>query len=246
MQTLSTQSIVHLWESGLRQHRVERMLTLLTAALPEVPRQDILALSIGQCDAYLLLLHKQMFGSRFVGFTECPHCQERLEFSFTVTDIWAGAAPVDEVGKVFSYQIEDYEIQLRLPTLADMLVISERQDAVSARLLLLQRCIVQAIRKGDAVPVEALPDEVTVMLGESVLERDPQAEIQIDLPCPQCLYRRPALFDVSRFLWTEIQAQAKRLLREVHILARAYGWRETEILALSNVRRQFYLETMAE
>ena len=94
--------------------------------------------------------------------------------------------------------------------------------------------------------MEALPDEVTVILGESVLERDPQAEVQIDMTCPQCQYHRPSLFDVSRFLWTEIQAQAKRLLREVHILARAYGWRETEILALSNVRRQFYLEMMAE
>jgi hypothetical protein len=244
MQTLSSQSIVQLWENGLQQRPIERMLTLLVIALPEVPRQDILALSIGQCDAYLLLLHEQTFGSRFVGFTECPHCQERLEFSFTVTDIWAGAVPVSEVGKVYSYQIAGYEIQLRLPTLADLLAISERQDAVSARLLLLQRCIVQALRKGDAMPAEALPDEVTMTLGESVLERDPQADIQSDLTCPQCQHHRPAFFDVSRFLWTEIQVQAKRLLREVHILARAYGWRETEILALSNVRRQFYLEMM--
>lgn len=246
MQTLSSQSIVQLWESGLRQRPVERMLTLLVAALPDVPHQDILALSIGQCDAYLLLLHEQMFGSRFVGFTECSHCQERLEFSFTVTDMWAGAASVDEVGKVYSYQIEDYELQLRLPTFADMLAISKRQDAASARLLLLQRCIVQVMRKGDAVQMEALPDEVTAILGESVLECDPQAEIQLDMTCPQCQYRRPVLFDVSRFLWAEIQAQAKRLLREVHILARAYGWRETEILALSNVRRQYYLEMVAE
>ncbi|HVB21507.1 MAG TPA: hypothetical protein VNG51_06130 [Ktedonobacteraceae bacterium] len=246
MQTLSSQSIVYLWERGLRQHPVERMLTLLAAALPEVPHDDILALSIGQCDAYLLLLHEQMFGSRFVGFTQCSQCQERLEFSFTVTDIWAGAVSVDQVGKVYSYQVEDYEIQMRLPTLADMLAISERQDVASARLLLLQRCIVQAIRKGDAVSVASLPDEVTAVLGEGVLERDPQAEIQIDMTCPRCQYRRPALFDVSRFLWTEIQAQAKHLLREVHLLARAYGWREAEILALSNIRRQYYLEMVAE
>ncbi|MEO8972508.1 MAG: phage baseplate protein, partial [Ktedonobacteraceae bacterium] len=246
MQTLSSQSIVQLWESGLRQRPVERMLTLLAAALPEVPRQNILVLSIGQCDAYLLLLHERMFGSRFVGFTECSHCQEQLEFSFTVTDMWAGATPVDEVGKVYSCQIEDYEIQLRLPTIADMLAISECQNVASARFLLLQRCIVQAMRKGDGMPVKALPDEVTTMLGERVLERDPQAEIQIDMTCPQCQHQQPALFDVSRFLWTEIQAQAKRLLREVHILARAYGWRETEILALSNVRRQYYLEMVAE
>ena len=246
MHTLSSQTIVQLWESGLRQDHVERMLTLLAVALPEVLHKDILALSIGQCDAYLLLLHERMSGSHFVGFSECSHCQERLEFSFTMTDIWAGAAPLDEVGKVYSYQIEDFEIQMRLPTLADMLAISEHQDAASARLLLLHRCIVQVMRKGDAVQIEALPDEISMTLGEKVLEHDPQAEIQIDMTCPQCQHHRPALFDVSRFLWTEIQAQAKRLLREVHTLAQAYGWRETEILALSNVRRQCYLEMVAE
>ena len=40
----------------------------------------------------------------------------------------------------------------------------------------------------------------------------------------------------------ELATQAKRLLREVHFLARAYGWREADILAMSARRRQAYLE----
>ncbi|HEX2516118.1 MAG TPA: phage baseplate protein, partial [Chloroflexota bacterium] len=36
--------------------------------------------------------------------------------------------------------------------------------------------------------------------------------------------------------------RARRLLREVHTLARAYGWREAEILALPGRRRQTYLD----
>lgn len=242
MQTLSSQTIVHLWESGLRQRPLERMVTLLSAALPGVPREDLLVLSIGQCDAYLLLLYEQMFGSRFVAFTECGECQERLEFTIDLANIWAGAAPVTDVGKVYPYQLESYELQVRLPTLADLLAISASQDVYTARQLLLQRCVVSAAREQDTLPVEALADTVTTALGEQLLERDRQAEVQIDIACPQCEHHWPALFDVSKFLWAEIQTHAKMLLREVHSLARAYGWREADILALSPARRQFYLE----
>jgi hypothetical protein len=42
-------------------------------------------------------------------------------------------------------------------------------------------------------------------------------------------------------LWREIESMAGRLLRDVHALASAYGWHEKDILALSPVRRQFYL-----
>ena len=51
-----------------------------------------------------------------------------------------------------------------------------------------------------------------------------------------------ALFDAGEFLWNEVAACAQRLLRQIHLLARAYGWRESEILSLSPVRREAYLE----
>jgi hypothetical protein len=53
------------------------------------------------------------------------------------------------------------------------------------------------------------------------------------------------LFDIGRYLWEELRAQAVRLLHEVHTLARFYGWREADILALSAARRHAYLELAA-
>ena len=50
------------------------------------------------------------------------------------------------------------------------------------------------------------------------------------------------LFDILSFFWGEIQICARRLLREVHALASAYGWTESEILSLSTTRRHAYLE----
>jgi hypothetical protein len=75
---------------------------------------------------------------------------------------------------------------------------------------------------------------------ERIAERD-QAEIRIALTCPDCGYRWNELFDIVSFFWTEIDAWARRLLREVHVLASAYGWNEHDILSLSPVRRQIYL-----
>jgi hypothetical protein len=36
--------------------------------------------------------------------------------------------------------------------------------------------------------------------------------------------------------------RARRFLDEVHVLARAYGWAEAEILRLSEARRSAYLQ----
>ena len=74
---------------------------------------------------------------------------------------------------------------------------------------------------------------------------DPQAEITFALDCPGCGQGWNALFDVATFFWSELAAEARRLLREIDAIARAYGWSERDILGLSAGRRQSYLETIA-
>ena len=245
MRCLTDQEIIATWEKGLRQHPLERALTLLAAALPGVARGDLLNLSIGQRDGYLLLLHERTFGSQFVGFAECHFCQERLELSFDIDTVWVGTAPSESVGQTYHHRIEDYELLVRLPTSVDLLIIAASSNVEAARVLLLQRCILQATCASNAVQATALPDSVIHILGEKLLGSDPQAEVLIDLSCPRCGQHWSAVFDVVAVLWSEIQAHTKRLLREVHTLAQAYGWSESDILALSRTRRQFYLEMVS-
>jgi hypothetical protein len=52
----------------------------------------------------------------------------------------------------------------------------------------------------------------------------------------------PAPFDIVSHLWTELDAWARRMLREVHALAATYGWSEAEILRMSATRRRAYLD----
>jgi hypothetical protein len=73
-------------------------------------------------------------------------------------------------------------------------------------------------------------------------EADPLAEVLVDHSCSACGGAFTADLDVGSFVWAELQARARRLMKEVDLLARAYGWTETEVLALSERRRAAYLE----
>ena len=90
-----------------------------------------------------------------------------------------------------------------------------------------------------------LPDEIIETISAAMLEADPTAEIILHLTCPACAHEWDLLFDIADFFWSEISAQAQRLLREIDALARAYGWTEREILNLPAQRRQTYLEMVA-
>jgi hypothetical protein len=48
--------------------------------------------------------------------------------------------------------------------------------------------------------------------------------------------------DIARYLWDELDDWAQDLLAEVDVLARHYAWSERDILSLTPIRRQFYLD----
>jgi hypothetical protein len=66
--------------------------------------------------------------------------------------------------------------------------------------------------------------------------------VSFDLACPACGHAWHSTFDVGEALWAEVQRAAEQSLLEVDALARAYGWTEAEVMALSPVRRAAYLQ----
>jgi hypothetical protein len=133
-----------------------------------------------------------------------------------------------------------YAVECRPPNTADLLAC-EGQDAGASRRRLFASCVVEAVRDDDPVSADDLPDEVVREVLERIAALDPQADTRINLSCPDCHYGWSEVFDVVSFFWTEIDAWARRLLRDVNALARVYGWREQDILSMSTMRRQLYL-----
>jgi hypothetical protein len=248
MRPLSASQLLSLWEYGLAQPGWQRALILLAGALPDSSPEALASLPLGRRDAQLLVLRENLFGPQLTGMATCPSCGERLELSFDVADIQAEglSEAEDEQARAsdgrLSLAINDYAVTFRLPNSLDLAEIARMGTPEQARLRLLERCLHSAEEKGVACPAEDLPDAVTSAIAGRMASADPQGDVQITLTCPNCTYQWQTTFDILSFLWIEINDWAQRILREVHLLASAYSWREADILALSPGRRQAYLQ----
>ncbi len=145
-----------------------------------------------------------------------------------------------------SVSIGEYVVDFRLANSLDLMAISDLKDLDRATQVLIERCLLGANHKGERISVDALPENVIEAALKRMNECDPQADIQLNLSCPECEHKWQAAFDILSFLWREIEAWALHTLQEVHILASAYGWSEAEILSISSLRRRAYLELVSQ
>ena len=246
MRPLSATDLLDLWEQGLDRFPVEQGLLLLRSAHPEMPVAELLRLPIGARDAELMRLREKTFGASVTALAHCPNCGEQVEIGFSLQDLDSTRAVSSELPaippdtKPERLLISGYELAFRLPDTADLLNLPT--DKESARLALLEACLVEASHQGQPIRAADLPQQVIQALTDRLEKADPLADVRMPLTCPACDYHWELVFDIVSFFWSEINAWAQRLLREVHILASAYGWSETEILSMSAWRRQRYLE----
>lgn len=239
MRTLSPQELLEIWEEGQRLHPIDRALTLLATVCPERGQEELAKLSIGQRDALLFAIRELTFGPHLEAFCECPSCGAELELSLNTADLLdGGQGPTDPE---LSLKSEGFDIRFRPPNSLD-LAASVNLGLAEGYKELLRRCVLQASQGDTEVAVESLPEAVTAVLASRMLESDPLSEVQLSLDCPACARSWSTLLDIGSFFWTELDWQARNLLREVDILARSYGWSEAEVLSLSARRRRRYIE----
>jgi hypothetical protein len=216
---------------------------LLLAAGTGTSADALAQLSLGQRDARLLTLRELTFGPQLMSVSACPACGERMEATFNVADLHT--AGEDEPPEVFQLHVNGYEIRFRLPNSLDQAALAACSDVAAARELLLSRCLLTALHEGADESAGRLPPDVLELVAQRMEEADPEADIQLKLGCPHCAHLWQEAFDISSFFWRELDACANRLLTEVHTLAKAYGWRESDILMMSAARRQFYLNLVS-
>ncbi|HXQ70225.1 MAG TPA: hypothetical protein VN844_07040 [Pyrinomonadaceae bacterium] len=239
MRALSASNLLNAWERGSRQPPVERALLLLGAACPEQTPEELAQLSIGRRDSLLLDLRERTFGSQFVSRLICQKCGEQLELAFKVSDIEVA----EEVNDALTLNRDGFEVMFRLPNSEDVraaLVAScEREQ------LLLQRCVLCVSKDGVEQSAAELPSVVVEMVVDRMARADPQS-VPLSLVCAACSHKWFMGFDIVSYFWSELNSWASRMLREVHLLASTYGWREIDILAMNPWRRQSYLEMIGK
>lgn len=227
MGALSGEKLLRAWESSRELPDQEAVLAVLALAWPKRSRSEWAQAPLGERNAMLLELRVATLGRRMEGFAECPACGALLEFVLDAAELKeqlrAQLAAVDQPRQKTA----------RPANTADLIAASAAEDEEQARAILLARTMKL---DGNAA-------------GEVALEQferiNGAAEIRVELVCPACPARCPLDLDIARFLLREIAAAARRLMREIHELASAYGWSERAIAAMSPARRAAYLEMLS-
>jgi hypothetical protein len=215
---------------------------MLRAAEPAMCWNALAELPVGARDSRLLDLREAIFGASLECIAPCAHCAESLEFVIRTDEIRTAAVAGSEVQDL---EHDGFSVRFRLPNGGDLVALCADQNGGDPELRLLSRCVAEAHRAEQPIEVAFLPATVKTAIAQRMAQCDPQAEAVLELRCPSCEERYTVVFDIVSHLWRELDAWARRMLREVHTLARAYGWREKDILEMSALRRRRYLDLLA-
>jgi uncharacterized protein YbaR (Trm112 family) len=239
MRPLSPSELLDAWERGVNEPPATRMLSVLAAAGAAVSADAVAALSVGERDRRLFDLREWTFGPQLLSVAACPACRERLEWAIDARALRGRAEPAATAD--LSLESRGYIVRFRLPNTIDLAAAADAGSVPAARGVILGRCLVEVHRDGEPVGAADVPIDVTDAIATAMAEADRSSSADIELTCPACGHHWTLLFDIESFFWSELSAWAPRILKDVHTLARAYGWREADILQMGQWRRQFYL-----
>lgn len=245
MRTPLPAELLQVWESGAEQPSAARALLLLGAALEGAGPETLAALPLGARDALLAELRERLFGPEALGIASCPKCSSAIEAAFRCADVLAQAAGASSRAREHALEIGGMRVRFRLPDSTDLLALKACADTEAARATLLARCVIEADCEGAPRSPRELAPAVARAVADAMAAVDPGAETRLAFVCPSCGHGWDTPFDIARFLWHELDAWARRMLRDIDTLARIYHWREADILALGPLRRQAYLELCA-
>jgi hypothetical protein len=230
---LSAKNLLDTWEMCLDEPAPLRGARLLASACDDTSG-DTAKWPIACRDAGLFDLREQLFGPVVDAVVLCSKCGERAEVQFAIDQIREPSAGTLKHSGVI--QVDGRRVRYRAPTSEDLLAIAGCDDVDAARMRLLERCL----------GTTELTDELVRRAIERISRDQAQADVQVNFDCPSCGNAWEAPFDIASFLWREVDDWARRLLREIHVIASTYGWSEVDILSMSARRRQAYLEVLGE
>lgn len=192
---------------------------LLAATLGDVALDAAADLPLDRRDRLLIEARIAAFGSSIGFFARCPSCGEGNEAEFDLRALTAIASTGVQ------REVGGKPVRLHAPTSRAVAAAAGADDP--------GRLVESCAAGGEGLD----PDAVEVALGEAF----PLLDVRFEIGCTACDKPFATRFDIVAWLWREVEALAERAIATVDRLARAYGWSERDILALSPARRGLYL-----
>lgn len=203
----------------------------LLAAVTGLSREEAESADVGSRDSVLSAALRRLAGGIVQACTRCRGCGERLDVPLDLTAL--PTAPWRTPGETLYAEVAGHRVPFRLPNSRDLRLL-RGDDVPAGRSLLLSRCV-QTV-DGD------VSEDVAAAVEKAMEQAAPSGSVTVLIRCPACTTATPSALDVAALLWAEVESRAMALLHDVHVLARAYGWTEPDVLALSPARRAAYLE----
>jgi hypothetical protein len=221
---LSAAAILDAWEAGTGRRPLDQAIACLRAA---GLKGDLAGLPLAERDRRLLELRRATFGDRLELVAACPACGTRLELELRPSALAASLrAPDPEL-----VEADGARVVLRSIDSRDLAAAADARPEAAMQLL-----------RARLTGTDALPAALAGRIDAIIEAREEAAEIRVSLACLECGAAWTEALDVAAEVWAEIEGAALRLLGEVAELAAAFGWSEPAILALSDARRDFYLD----
>jgi hypothetical protein len=202
------------------------------------------SLTVTDFEASLLGLRRFLFGDTVRSVVRCA-CSERMEIEFSIAHLLREAHPRTphrahrsatrpDWFDLHSRQNQtDAPLAFRLPTVTDQLLALRSPNPYG---LLEQRCI-----------ESSRPDSRAIASAERAMEAmSPAISRPIDGTCAACGATLNPQLHVPSLVLDELRASAAGVHREIHVIAAAYHWDESAILAMPQLRRQAYTDTIRQ
>lgn len=224
MQIRAVEQLVAVWDGGAQNEPPHsRLGRVLERLMPDAPLTDD---TLGRRNQRLIALHGEIVGGAIEAVAACPACATENEFDVPITAI--AEASVPPVGG----HVAAGGLRARVPVMADLAAIAGLPPEMAARTLL-RRCL-------DGAPL-TIDDVTLAALGAAFEQADPAAVVRLASACAQCGATMTVEVDIAAFVAGAVERKVAAQLMQVAVLARAFGWSESEILALPAARRVRYM-----
>lgn len=175
---------------------------------------DLPSLAICDLDQLVRTLFAELVGPAAEIHCRCSACAKPFEFALQLAALVQPPEKGDtESSGGLRFRLPGGTV-LRLPTVADLVAPAPADPIGAGRFV--------CMAGGDA------PEAVEAALARLC----PTASDLVDTECPSCGAAVQVDFDLAIFLMKSLRRERDLLLREVHVIARAYGWGLAEILSL--------------
>ena len=232
--------------TGIEEQRVSGTTTLdalqlLEHLLVDIPgylqRKDLVKLPACDRDRLLAAIYSRIYGGRVDSSTICAACHEAFDLNFKLADLMDTLAASTDAEHIQAQPDGSYLLPggvcFRLPTAEDELAVAS-MSGKDAETRLLERCLpAPDVREGETDGEDFLTNIQSAM--EALA---PLADTELDARCPECSHLQQVHFDLQHYLLQALCNDRSQLMRDLHMLASAYGWGVNEILGLARSQRK--------